>query len=675
MYRRLLALSLCLVMALSLLQTGARAAERTLLLPQAQNLALAKSPEITKKSNQILLKQMKYVEAVKGIQAKVKNLRSFRWTPLLSFKLPQKLNLTEEFELNIKPLTLQTEIDTLRHALGDLRFAVLEEVNQLYTDLYVLQEKISFTAARLAAAEGELSRNRARLVLGDATQKDIDKMTASVEALTTELSTQKRSFESDKQKLSERIGLDVTSGYRFANSLKTLSLPRERLDWVIQYTMDHDQSFYETRMTASTALLNMNAYESLMRNQYGWKMGYIENFIQMARQGQDVDYAAFQLQYNAMLKQLDRPWSFTMRILSFRFTMEWFKGQIDGTRYIEDEIYAVYTACMEYAAAKREQDSAEKELRANVADSYEALVTGYNGYLALQKIAASAQKNNQTVSALNKLGKADYSEVKDARDNYEEMQLEMVDSLAAYNKQLYAFDRLTCGAITAYLSGGAAELDTGGGADSFQILDPITDPYYYIYTKVEDLTFHIGVSIPKDFEPAVSAFEVWIDGVQIGERTQTKDELSHLALDYQDGTAVTLRLYDSDKFVAECEIDAAVPRDILPIQAAKPRETVTEVPIGTYRIATAPMGDLSLSTLTLSLDPGNPAASYSLTFRDRGAVLTERHLPVEESFSYLSLLAKSVDQLSLTLYDKAGAERGKARFDPVTMEIMAEIPQ
>ena len=120
---------------------------------------------------------------------------------------------------------------------------------------------------------------------------------------------------------------------------------------MVDYTLENDQTVYEAQMAASTALMNLESYESLMRNEYGGKFDRIQSFVNIAKNGGDVDYAAFMMAYKEMLTDLDRPWAGSIRILFFRFTKEWFKGEIDGTRYIEDEMYAVYTACMEYANA------------------------------------------------------------------------------------------------------------------------------------------------------------------------------------------------------------------------------------------------------------------------------------------------------------------------------------
>ena len=74
--KRILALVLCAV----ILATPVNAAleTRVLRLEQAQRMALSISKDISRQNNKIILQRMKYVEAVEGIRAKVKNLRSFR---------------------------------------------------------------------------------------------------------------------------------------------------------------------------------------------------------------------------------------------------------------------------------------------------------------------------------------------------------------------------------------------------------------------------------------------------------------------------------------------------------------------------------------------------------------------------------------------------------------------
>ncbi len=669
--RRLCALALCaaLVTASMVWSSGAALSSRTLSLEQAQRMAISSSSAIRKQNNQIILKRMKYVEAVEGIRAKVKNLRSFRWSPLLSFKFPQQLDLTEEYDLNVKPLTLQTEIDTLKHGLDDLKYELTHQANQKYYEVYALQQTTAFTQSRLEDAQTQLARNKAALSSGKATQSDVDRAQKSVDTLTKSLSTQLRSFENAKTSLSELIGVDVSVGYTFANGFKTAAIPRAQLDSLTQYTLDHDQSFYEAKAATSTAKLNVDSYESLMRGQYGSKMNIIQNYINMAKQGMDVDYGAFQIKYKEMLNTLDRPWSGKIRILFFKFTKEWFKGEIDGTRYIEDEMYAVYTACMEYGNAKKDQDTLEKDLRTQVRDSYENVVTGWNTYETLQDLAAEAKESLERLRVLNRMGKADYTEVADQQEAYQVAQQDALDALKEYNDTLSEFDRLTCGAVSKYLKGTGLGLDTGEGGDAYAILDPIHDPYYYIYTSVADLTFYLGVSIPEGYEPAIDSFEVWYAGTQIGERTPLGTELHHLALDYQDTSQLTLRFYNSGTFVDECDIDASVPRDVLDIQKAEIPDPAAQRSVGSYTVTTTMEGGVSVSELKLTLNAVEHAASYTLTYGDRQVYTTEKR-PVTQSFTYLTLLIASLEDVTATLYDSDGNTLMQVRFEPSTQELM-----
>ena len=671
LWGRRMALTLCAVVLLQAIPSRAALGPRTLQVEQARVMALNVSSDLTAQKNEITLKQMKYVEAVEGIKAKIKNLRSFRWTPLLSFKFPEQLDLTNEYDLNIKPLTLQAEIDTMEHKMDDLRYEIIDNVNQAYIDVYLGQETTNFTQQRLTDAQEQLERNKAQLTTGDATDTDVERAQSSVDTLTTDLSNQLREFEQAKEKLSELIGMDVSVGYRFVSPFKSAAIPREQLESIIEYTLEHDQTYYEAKMAASTALLNLDSYESLMRSQYGDKMNYIQTYINMARQGMEVDYAAFQIKYNEMLTALDKPWAGKIRILFFTFTMEWFKGEISGTRYIEDEMYAVYTACMEYANALEAQQAAEEDLRSQVKDNFESLVTAWNTYESLQELAAKAKQTLEQVQALNKLGKATYTEVADEQTAYQEAQQDALDALGDYNKSLSEYDRLTCGAITKYLTSAGMGLDTGEGGDAFAVLDPISDPYYYIYTSVADLTFYIGVSIPEGFEPAVDSFEVWYEDTQIGTRTAVGEELRHLTIDYGGTNMLTIRLYNGDEYVTECEVDASVPRDVLDLGAEQVEEATQRI-IGTYQVKTVVQSDVSVSSLSLSVDQSEGAATYTLSYGEQGIYTTEP-MAIDEPFTYLTLLISSLEDVTVQLYDSGGAHLLDAKFDVEMQQIVAPI--
>ena len=237
-FARIMTAAFCcaMLLAFAALPPAEAASSKTLQLSQAQNMALSNNEEINKTYNQILLKQIQYTEAVDGIRAKVKNLTSFRWTPLLSFKFPEQLDMSEEYDLNVKPLNLQTEIDVLRHQMATQEYSELAALNKSFLTAYVNQEKAAFTEERLAAAQAELERNQARLSTWEATQSDVDTMQSSVDTLTSDLAQQKRNLQTSLQELSDLIHIDVSSGYTLANPLVDAEIPREDLEDIIHNT-------------------------------------------------------------------------------------------------------------------------------------------------------------------------------------------------------------------------------------------------------------------------------------------------------------------------------------------------------------------------------------------------------------------------------------------------------
>lgn len=659
---------LALIVPQTFLQADASLIDLTLSLGQAQSMAVSHSDAISQQANKILLKRMKYVEAVEGIRTKVKDLRSFRWTPLLSFKFPQKLKIPQEYDLNAKPLTLQAEIDTMVHKKADLVFKETGKATEQFYEVYLLQESSKFTQQKLDDAKDQLKRNTAGLLTADATQADVDLAKSSVEKNEQKLAAQLRDFEKAKKDLSDTIGVDVTVGYRFLNGYKQASIPRDQLNTLVQYTLDHDQSFYEAKSHTAVAQLNLETYEELMQNRYGSQLNPIHVFINASKKGQKVDYAAFQIEYKKMLKAMDQPWKGSFRILFFKINKEWIKGSIDGTRYIADEMYAVYTACQEYSNAVNEQASLEKELSGQVRDSYETIVTNWNSYLSLQALSQKSKETLDRLLALNKLGKATYSEVADQQLAYQETQQDTLDALHAYNIALSTFDSLTCGAISKYLNSSGMGLDAGDSGDAYSILDPIHDPYYYIYSSVADLTFNIGVSIPNDFEPAIDSYEVWYGGMQIGERMQTGDELRHLMLDYRDTNLLVIRLYNGDTFVDECEINATVPRDVLKIERTEPQKEGTRV-IGTYEVKTLLQGGIATSQLTMRVDAKEKIASYTLTYGKNG-IYTSEKTAADKPFNYLTILISSLDDVKIQMYGADGEKLLDAQFKSDTQELI-----
>ena len=631
-------------------------AVQKLSLTKAQSLAAANSVNLRKIQNKIEIQEIKYATAVKSIKMKKKNMATFRWTPLLSFKFPQKPTLANEDEWQYKPLRITCVINELKHQLQDELLAGKEKVSILFTDDYIGQERLHFYERRLEAAKEALKRNQIRLISGEASKADVERLEKKVSRLTTDISLQMRTFENKKGQLSKLIHLDVSSGYTFLNPFVEADIPRSVLDSLVTYTLNNDQKYYETKLETALSLESLNMMKRMMRNQYGDKMNGIEPYLQQALNGETIDSSIFKKAYNQMLEDIDAPWNGSIRILFIRINKEWFKGAVAGSRYVEDDPYALYSGALEYADAVREQQSAKEELTQTVRNDFETLKTAQLVYMDAIQTCDELEEDLGKSTELNRLGSFDYEELSGMQQEYEEQELATLELLGEYSKLLYAYDRLTCGGITAFLEGTDINMKVAQGGNSFLAEEVKGKAYYYIEYAVEDNLFRLGVSIPENYfadnTMEITHFALYVNEEQIGDKTQVKQVLEHLALNLDKTQNVKLYLYNEQELIDVCEIDASVYQDVLDIKGGYTliqEKTAQTVATYTYHL------EDSTGLVTLSLYPksGEPIAYYRLENRDGGNIFGDALIPIHEEFRYLSLLVGDVSQLRVVFYNTA----------------------
>lgn len=283
-----LLLAVCMIIPAgwSMAPMNCKAAEaKTLTLTEAKKLAVANSDSYEKVESQLSVKQASLSQAYRSIREKQKNMSTFRWSPLLSFKFPTKPDLSEAYEFQFKPIEIQSEIDSLEHQLTDVVLEEYEKVSTLFVDAVVLEESIRFNESRLAVFEEQLVKDKAKLKLGEASQNDIDILNTNITSLQNKIAEDRRSCEQIKKKLSDAIGMDVTTGYSFENPFVSAEISRTQLQDLIQYTLDHDQSYYDVCMSESTALISLRTNYNLMNGQYGNKMNYISGYVNQVYAG------------------------------------------------------------------------------------------------------------------------------------------------------------------------------------------------------------------------------------------------------------------------------------------------------------------------------------------------------------------------------------------------------
>lgn len=642
---------------------------KTLTLAQAKKLAVANSASYEKVESQLSVKQASLSQAYRSIREKQKNMSTFRWSPLLSFKFPTKPDLSEAYEFQFKPIEIQSEIDSLNHQLTDVVLEEYEKVSTLFVDVVVLDESISFNEKRLAVFEEQLVKDKAKLKLGEASQNDIDILNTNITSLQNKIAADRRSYEQSKKKLSDAVGMDVTTGYSFENPFVSAEISRTQLQDLTQYTLDHDQSYYDVCMAESTALISLRTNYNLMNGQYGSKMNYISGYVNQVYAGTKVNKKAFKSAYEVFLQKIDEPWQGKKKILFIKIPKEWFKGAISGIRYVEDEPYALYEAALEYEDARLERTNAEKELTDEVADTFENYVSLRNAYLAAVEAVNKAEKSLTAAESLNKLGELTNEEFTTEKEDYEELQNDMFSALADYTKALYSFDRLTCGGVSVLLEDAGADLKAGGEGNSYVEAEYKGGAYYYMESIIEQEQFRLSVYIPDDFSVEVTHFELWCDGKQIGERTATDKSLRHLALTTESIEKAFIRFYNDTEFVDDCEID--------------PSQQSGELQIVTQYTATGGSIDRELGEYSLTVNATTGIATVQLSpQKDReiayyristsgGVYLTgDSYYSVEKSFRYLSLMEDGIADLNIELYDASKNKIFEGYFETTGNKLM-----
>ena len=648
-----------------------QAASKRMSLAQSKKLALAGSDSYGRIKSKITLKEVSYKQAVKSINLKIKNKTTFRWSPLLSFKFPEKLNFEDESNMVYKPAQIQTEIAQLKHDLSDEVYAVYEKTEQLFLKTYTFQEKIAFEEKQIAELEKTLSKNQGRLVLGLATQTDVENIEKSLQKAEEKLIQDKKNFETQKEKLSDIIGMDVTSGYIFVNPYVSAEIPRTILEDLIQYTLDHDQAYYEAKMETQLSLLQLTSNYSLLEQQYGSDMGLIRPYVQQVKNGQKVDSSAFKLSYDRFLTKIDEPWQGKKKILFIRFPKEWLKGQIDGVRYIEDEPYALYENALEYQDVLSEQQAIKKELEEQVKDTFESVVTARSSYLKLEEQCEESKKNLQKEQLLNSMGELSFEEYMDSQSDYESQQIEKMEALELYSSLLFSFDRLTCGGVSEYMKTSGLSLEAAGGGNSYLVeADEVEGAKYFIQSIIEDNMFELGIYIPDDFEIDISHYELWVDDYIVGNRTAADKTLRHLTLTLTGEERVFVRLYNGEDFVDDCEINPSAYQGMLNIKdyvITKSEEAVRRV-IGSYEIVDR--NEIGLVEIQLKIDGVEEIQYYSIQNEDGNSLISEeRKVPITDSFTYLGFLQAELENVKIVCFGVTEDEKYTAYFDTLKYEI------
>ena len=640
-----------------------------LTMKTARALALHESTDYFKVEQEIETQKANLESSLKKIKMKQKNMSTLRWSPLINFKFPTKPTEQESHDFQFKPISIQAEIDKSEHNLTDTKLGIYEDVSKLYVDIVFLQRKIEFEKQRIEAYGIGIQKNKARLLAGDATQADIDAIQSKLDNENSALAADERQLSSNLDKLSTKLGTDVTTGYTFENPFLEANVPRDMVDALIEYTLAHDQEYYELCLDDTTARISLTINYSLMSKKYGSDIDMISSYVEQALAGVEIKGSlqnSFTTDYKDFVKQIDSYWEGKKKILFIKVPKLWFKGAMDGTRYVEDDPNVLKEDVLAYSEAHTAKLQREQALTQEVKDTFENYISTRNAYRNCIKDLDNAKEQLDKDFIRNQLGELTFEEYDSESSDYEELQNSFLDLMKTYTETIYSFDRLTCGAITAFLDGSDSNLSAGESGTSHVVKETTEGAKYYIKQIVQDQGFELSIYIPDDFPVEITHYEFICDGQKIGEKLEIDKSLKHLAVTKTSVNEAKIRLWNEDEFIDDVVIDPADSSGPLPI--VTDRKIVKTAPdeIGLYTVTT----NTATGIMSLSVDiTEDPDAKYYQVFTKTGKKLSDEPVKVGESFKHLSLVEDGLDDLEISVMSESKDELYKARFITSTRKV------
>ncbi len=632
--------------------------------------AIENSTAIEKIESQIASKKAAYSNAVKKLNLKEKNMKTFRWSPLLNFHFPETPNESEAFDFAFKAASIQVEIDKLQHKLTDAKIAEREKINTLFVDIYAKEITIEFNKKRLDVVNRAIRSTRTKVAWGRANEADLRAMESSANALTSKISSDENMLLAKKKKLSTALGFDVTTGYTFQKPTVEAQVKRTQLPAIRTYTLDRDQTYYEAKLSSDTALMSLKTNYNLMSSKYGGEMWPINNYVSLAILGTKISSKDFKKSYDQFIQLIDSHWQGKKKILLFiKIPRIWMKGELDGSRYIEDDPYVLYQDTLDYQDARLEKEATHDEVVEAVNDGFDNYINMRNAYKASIDAVNTAERDLKSARIKNMLGLMKYEEYKAELDTFEEAQLSMIQSLTDYTAQLYEYDRLTCGAISAILYGNGLDIEAAEGGQSYVTTEYAEGAYYFINSIIQDTEYKLTIKIPEDFPVDITHFELWSDDKQIGTRTAKDQAIRHLTLSKMGAETVKIRLYNEDEFVCDCEIDPGETMGALLIPS-KYATDEADTPLGSFAVSTnSTTGFVSITF--------KPVSRYKIKYvrlktADGKYLGAEEYHDVSEPFTYLPLLHTQIGELSVEYYDESKNLLYKGYFDTANFKLMRD---
>ncbi len=529
-----------------------------------ENCSEAKDVILDRITKEIELKQAK--DAIKDIRKKESTVK---FSLLFNIELPSKHGMPKEIELIMKVPKIQNEITVLQKQENYERLKNKQKAESAFYDVLLENYNTNYATDRIADSSVTLKDITRKYQTGDGKKEDVDYVQNQIDGFKTKQKSSILNLNNKKKSLGNIINLDVTAGYDFQEYFPETNITRDMLPQIIEYSKQNDFELF--KKTQARKLAEKNAYEILQiyKSKYSKYIGDIESYIN-SHKDTEIDYEDFIKKYNYTLYQIDSPWygSYVINLLFFKIYIpkEWFKWDYSGTRYMEDQKYALFVALAEKDKAVKAEKDAITSLENSIYDAYNNLKQMESSYKSVSEEMEKIKTDYEQKKQKNKMGLLSFSSLESVKDSFYEKQSSAYEMKMSYAKALSSFNLTTSGYIDKLLSGGSfssSELESGT-----TFADKAT---WYIKNPLTEYNFEFGVNIPEEY--GVNYYQLFYDNQPIGDMTATDKPIIHSPLTYNDTSLLEVRLYKDGKLKYTASFDAGQYDGELDVKAVSDNST------------------------------------------------------------------------------------------------------
>lgn len=634
LFKRTLLLILILTMIMP--QLSIDYAARTIDMKAAISLAQKNSDALNLVKLDLIKKGVERKQAVEGLQDIRKKESTVRFSLLFDIKFPETHAMPKEIELIMKLPKIDNDIKKLNEQYKFEVNKLVFEVKSAYLDILEKEAVLKFETDNNKDLEATYQRLYKRFLTGDTTQEDLALVKEALDKSKDTLTKAKLDFEASKEKLSQKVGIDLTRGYNFKSELSQVTLTRDDLEALIKYGLSKDYQVYVATQDRKLAEKEVNEVYDIYKSYYGSKVNILSSELNKSK----IDYAALFQKYEQMLQNIDAKWQkvYVINLLFFKIKipMRWFQGEYTALRYFENEKYPLIVALGE-RDKKRVAEAAMIDLTTQkIKDSYDAVKQMDLVIKQSEVTIALAKDSYEKLRQDNLAGIVAFAEVQQAKETLKALELANFLSRISLTRFIAALDFNTSGGVSEVTSD--ANFATGNydsGVSNVEKTSGGTGAFWYLETPYESLKFIFGINVPADMQ--VTHYRLFdANGLPVGGLTPISETIEHLPLTFESSSDLSLVLYTKDVPMYRSVIQGEGYQGDLKLEPLKTNPNDLKLPIGTFQMVQL---DFIRSGLSIKISDQIGYDHFQLISKE-GTVVEG---PVEKG--------ASIDALSLVLMD------------------------